>query len=74
MELYISTRMTHGVMNHHCLKRSHLELYDKSRSLQPLAQEFISAAGKGGMAHNGKCVCEGVVLELPKLHICFVVD
>src|SRR5277367_2337770 len=52
MELYISTRMTHGIINHQCLNRSHIELYTKMKIVQPLAQEFISAAGKGGMTPN----------------------
>ena len=52
MELYISTRMTHGIINHQCLNRSYIELYAKMKIVQPLAQEFISAAGKRGMTTN----------------------
>ena len=31
---------------------SHRAVYAKMKIVQPLAQEFISAAGKGGIAHN----------------------
>ena len=54
MGLYISTRMTHGIISHQCLNRSRIEPYAKMKIVQPLAQEFISAAGKGGMAANVK--------------------
>ena len=53
MELHISTRMTLGIVNHQCLHRPRIEpVSSKNRDRQPLAQEFISAAGKGGMTHN----------------------
>ena len=45
--------MTHGVVDHHCLNRSHIEpIPGKNRSVQSLAEEFIFASEKGGMTHN----------------------
>jgi hypothetical protein len=46
---------------------SHRACLCKNRGVQSLAQEFISAVGKGGMTHNvpGLAKCEYSVIRQP---------
>jgi len=66
MELCISTRMTHGIINHHCLNRPYIELYAKMGSCSIVSSGIYFRCGKGGMTHNVSGLGEvRIVAHLP---------
>ena len=73
MELCISTRMTHGIINHHCLNRPYIELYAKMGSCSIVSSGIYFRCGKGGMTANvsGLGELRIVAFRLPELLLIF---